>query len=76
MPDDFDEERAIVSCGYQCSYCDNLCDVENLRCKACANVFHIECLYNRGHLNSIDIPIANDWTCSDCVCMIKLVFHS
>ena len=52
---------------YRCCYCDDLCDEENLECKVCSKVSHVVCLFNRGHLDSLSVPLKIEWTCADCV---------
>lgn len=52
---------------FRCFYCDELCDREFLECKVCPRLFHTMCLYRRGHLNNLKVPLKLEWTCYDCV---------
>lgn len=67
MPTDVDEKSANGGKEYRCSYCDQLSDDKSLECKVCSRVAHIDCLYRRGHLNSLSVAKKVEWSCSDCV---------
>lgn len=58
---------------YRCSYCDELCDQENLECKVCSKVSHTSCLCKRGYLDKPNVSLKNEWTCSDCVRTFSLL---
>ena len=62
--------QVFIEKEFHCFYCDDLCDEMNLECKVCAKVAHITCLYNRGHLKSVDVPLKSEWTCCDCVSIV------
>ena len=40
---------------------------KNIFVKVCSKVFDLACLYKRGYLSSMDVPLKLEWTCSECV---------
>ncbi|CAF0733223.1 unnamed protein product [Brachionus calyciflorus] len=71
MPSETDEKDAYLEKEYRCCYCDQLSDDQCLECKVCSKVAHIDCLYKRGHLNTLSVSKKLEWNCSDCCDLSK-----
>jgi hypothetical protein len=76
MPTEQDEKDVFIEKEFRCTFCDELCDEMNLECKVCSKVYHLICLFQRGHLNTLKVPLRDEWTCADCVIIIIYLLYN
>ncbi|CAF1315124.1 unnamed protein product [Adineta ricciae] len=76
-----EKEAALIDIAYtlSCAFCNETCVSNYLRCRICMDIFHVECLSQRGYLHNQSISFRNrlqpDWSCPDCRDLTRLLNH-
>lgn len=61
----------MISYETSCSFCNDTCTSDYLRCRICPKSYHLKCLFQHGYIRNISIQIPrfgkSDWSCPECV---------